>query len=126
MIFLVGRRNANSSQKQMLKGITELHDFKQVIASPTRFTEHSDYLIDLCFTNAQQKVIESDVVDPGLSDHSLVYCVMKSSRYRAPPKMIQFRLFKNYNRDSFVSDLCQVPWHVALNNHEDIDYCIDT
>ena len=124
--FSVGRRNANSSQKRMLKGITELHDLKQVIESPTRVTEHSDSLIDLCFTNAHQKITESDVVDPGLSDHSLVYCVMKSGRHRAPPKTIQFRSFKNYNRDSFVSDLRQVPWHVALNNHEDIDDCTDT
>ena len=124
--FSVGRRNANSSQKRMLKGITELHDLKRVIESPTRVTEHSDSLIDLCFTNAHQKITESDVVDPGLSDHSLVYCVMKSGRHRAPPKTIQFRSFKNYNRDSFVSDLHQVPWHVALNNHEDIDDCIDT
>ena len=124
--FSAGRRNANSSQKRMLKGITELHDLKQVIESPTRVTEHSDSLIDLCFTNAHQKITESDVVDPGLSDHSLVYCVMKSGHHRAPPKTIQFRSFKNYNRDSFVSDLRQVPWHVALNNHEDIDNCTDT
>ena len=79
----------------MLRGITELHDLKQVIESPTRVTEHSDSLIDLCFTNAHQKITDSDVVDPGLSDHSLVYCVMRSGRHRAPPKTIQFRSFKN-------------------------------
>ena len=84
--FSVGRRNANSSQKRLLKEITELHDLKQVIESPTFVTEHSEFLMDLCFTNAQQKITESDVIDPGLSDHSLVYCVMKSGRYRAPPK----------------------------------------
>ena len=124
--FSVGRRNANSSQKRLLKGITELHDLKQVIESPTRVTEHSESLIDLCFTNAQRKITESDVIDPGLSDHSLVYCAMKSGRYRAPPNTIQFRSYKNYNRDSFVSELRQVPWHVAVNNHEDIDDCINT
>lgn len=124
--FPVGRRNANSSQKRLLKGITELHDLKQVIESPTRVTEHSESFIDLCFTNTQRKITESDVIDPGLSDHSLVYCAMKSGRYRAPPKTIQFRSYKNYNRDSFVSELRQVPWHVAVNNHEDIDDCIYT
>ena len=87
--------------------------------------EHSESLIDLYLTNAQQKITESDVIDPGLSNHSLVYCVMKSSRCRAPPKTIQFRWYKNYKRDSFVSELSQVPWHVAVNNHEDIDNCID-
>ena len=124
--FSVGRRNANMSQKRLLKEITELHDLKQVIESPTFATEHSEFLIDLCFTNAQQKITESDVIDPGLSDHSLVYCAMKSGRYRAPPNTIQFRSYKNYNRDSFVSELRQVPWHVAVNNHEDIDDCINT
>ena len=84
--FSVGRRNANSSQKRLLKEITELHDLKQVIESPTFVTEHSEFLMDLCFTNAQQKITESNVIDPGLSDDSLVYCVMKSGRYRAPPK----------------------------------------
>ena len=57
--FSVVRRNANSCQKRLLKGITELHDLKQVIEYPTRATEHSDSLIDLCFTNAQQKITES-------------------------------------------------------------------
>ena len=124
--FLDRRRNENSFQKRLLKRITELHHLKQVIESPTRVTELSKSLIDLCFTNVQHKVIESFFIDPGLSDHSLVYCVMKSGRFRAPPKTIEFRSFKNYNRDSFVSDLRQVPWHVALNNYKDIDDCVDT
>ena len=104
--FSFGRRNANSSQKRLLKEITEFHDLKQVIESLTFVTEHSEFLIDLCFT---KKITESDVIDPGLSDHSLVYCVMKSGRYRAPPKTIQFRSYKNYNRDPFVSELRQEP-----------------
>ena len=45
------RRNANSSQKRSVKGITEPHDLKQVTESPTRITDHSESLIDLCFTN---------------------------------------------------------------------------
>ena len=78
--LLVERRNASSPQKRLLKGITELHDRNQVIESPTRVMEHSECPIDLCFTNAQQTITESNVIDHGLSDHSLVYCVMKSAR----------------------------------------------
>lgn len=40
--------------------------------------------------------------------------------------MIEFRSFKNYNRDLFVVDFYQVPWHIALNNCDDIDDCVDT
>ena len=47
--FSVGRRSASSSQNLLFKGITELHDLKQVIESLTRVTVNSDSpLIDLC------------------------------------------------------------------------------
>ena len=109
----------------MLKGITEPQDLKQVIEAPRRITDHSESLIDVCFTNAQHKVIECDVVDSGLSDHSLIYCLAQRS-LPTPRKAIEFRPFKHYDGVSFVSDPSQVPWHVALNNHEDIDDCVDT
>jgi hypothetical protein len=110
--FTRNRRNANSSLKRKLLGIMELYDLKQKIDSPTRVTEHSSMLIDLIFTNVQQKIVEFGVTDPGLSDHSLVYCVFKSGLIRDPPKLIEFRSFKNYNKQSF--------------NTEDIDDCINS
>ena len=79
MLFSDRRQNANSSQTRLLKGITEPQDLKQVIEAPRRITDHSESLINLCFTNAQHKVIECDVVNPGLIDHSLIYCLEERS-----------------------------------------------
>lgn len=44
----------------------------------------------------------------------------------APPKTIEFNCFKNYNQQSFVNDLQQVPWHIAFNTTNNIDECVDT
>lgn len=124
--FNSNRRNANSAMKKKLLGVMNLYDLKQKINLPTRITEHSSTLIDLIFTNAHQKIVDLGVVDPGLSDHSLVFCVLKSGLVKVPPKVIEFRSFKNYNKQSFVKDLGAVPWHVAFNNSEDIDDCLNT
>lgn len=69
----------------------------------------SEWLIDRIFTNTRQKIIEDVVFDPGLSGHSLVYCVLKSGRPRVAPKIIEYRSFKNYDKQSFIKDLEHVP-----------------
>lgn len=70
-------KNANLSLKRKLQGISRLYDLKQMIQSATRITENSKSLIDLVFTNVKEKIIEVRLFDPGLSDHSLVYCILK-------------------------------------------------
>ena len=42
----------------------------------------------MLFTNATQKVTEIGGIDPGLSGHSLIYCVLKSGVPRVPPKTV--------------------------------------
>ena len=56
----------------------------------------------------------------------MVYCVFKSSLMKVPPKTLQYRSFKSYNKSSFRQDLTNVPWHVALNNPEDLEGCEQT
>lgn len=73
----LGGKNANLSLKRKLQGISCLYDLKQMIQSATRITENSKSLIDLVFTNVKEKIIEVRLFDPGLSDHSLVYCILK-------------------------------------------------
>ena len=79
----------------------------------------------LVFINTHRKVTETGVFDLGLSDHSLVYCVFKSGRPRVAPKTIEYRSYKNYNKQSFIEDLENVPWHV-FNNTENVDDCVNT
>jgi hypothetical protein len=77
-----GKANANLLLKRKLQGLTNSHDLKQVICSPTRITDRSSSLIDLRFTNTPHKIVEVGVVNLSLSDHSIVYCVFKSGLVR--------------------------------------------
>ena len=49
------------------------------ITRPTRVTNQSATLIDYILTNSPGKVIQSGVIDLGLSDHDLIYGTRKTS-----------------------------------------------
>ena len=51
------------------------HSLHQLIAEPTRTTKHAKTLIDHILTNFSEKVIQSGVIEIGLSDHGLIYPV---------------------------------------------------
>ena len=99
---------------------------KQIINLPTRIAEHSESQIDLIFTDNVHKIIDFGVKDFGISDHSMVYCVFKSGLMKVPPKTLEYRSFKSYNKSAFRQDLKNVPWQVALNNPEDLEGCVQT
>ena len=55
----------------------------------------------------------SGVVPVSLSDHYLVYFVLKSGVTKAPPRTIEYHSYKNFNANSFMADLNNVPWHIT-------------
>ena len=60
-----------------------------------------------------------------LSDHYLVYCVLKSGETKAQPKSIEYHSYKNFDVNSFMVDLNFVPCHV-IENEDHIDDAVLT
>ena len=58
--------NANSSH---LLNIMDICGLTQLITEPTRVTQYSRTLTDLCLTNSPDKICNSGVVNIGISDH---------------------------------------------------------
>ena len=52
--------------------------------------------------------------------------MFKSGLMKVPPKMLEYRSFKSYNKSSLRQDLKNVPWHISLNNPEDLEGCVQT
>ena len=50
------------------------HSLEQIITRPSRVTDQTATLIGHILTNSPDKVIQSGVIDLGLSDHDLIYC----------------------------------------------------
>lgn len=65
----------------------------KLINEPTRINEYLKTLIDLIFTNIGHKIVPCGIIHTMLSDHSLVFCVMKGGVPKLPPKKFENRSF---------------------------------
>ena len=77
--FLLGdlnvdfKQSVKSSYRDKLNEIFDIYSIHQLINEPTRITETSSSLIDLCLTNSASTVADSGVLHLSISDHSLIY-----------------------------------------------------
>ena len=99
----------------------------QVIKENTRITEYSRTQIDLIFTSRPELYV-SGVLHVGFSDHSAVFAVRKLHRMKPPPpRSIETRNYKRYDKDAFVQDLNNVPWPlISRSSCDDVDSSWDT
>lgn len=58
--------------------LMEVYRLSSLIKEPTRITNTSTSLIDVTFTSRPRSFLSSGVYDTGISDHSLVYAVMRN------------------------------------------------
>ena len=59
-------------------------------------------------------------MDADISDHSLIYTILKTTAMRLRSRKIQLRSLKNFDQDLFLRDLHNVPFHV-MEVFDDID-----
>ena len=58
-----------------LSEILELYQMHQLINNPTRVTEFTKSLLDVCITSNPENIIYSGVLHLGISDHSLIHAI---------------------------------------------------
>lgn len=115
-IVLVGDFNVDYSTKnQLRRKLDEFafqHSLSQIICKPIRVTENSITTIDLILANNTHRIAQSDVLQSSISDHSIVFCTTKGGVKKLPPKLLEYRCFKNYNKEAFLRDLSNTPWSI--------------
>ena len=117
------KSNAEKLNKRKLITLANSHDLEQIIDQPTRVTETSSSIIDLIFSNTCHRVVEHGVIDLSLSDHSMVYCIVKAGVIKTPGKTIEYRSYKRYQKCAFIQDLSQVDWNV-VNDEPNVDRAV--
>ena len=126
-VFICGDFNCNMMSRYALsskiKDLCSSLSLKQLIEEPTRVTPHSSTLLDLIMTNSVN-ISKAGVIDPGVSDHSLIYVIRKFKRPKGEPKIIRVRSFKNFVDDDFLRDLRNSDWSYFLN-FTDLDQSCD-
>ena len=98
---------------QILHNFMRSLDLSQIITELTRITEQSKSLIDVILVNNQHRIVDSGVVSLSISDHSLIYSVLKARVPKATPRTIEYRSFKGFDENALSQDLKNVPWHIV-------------
>lgn len=101
------------------------YNFTQLITEPTRMTSHSSTLLDPVFISNTNLVNSFGTISTdGISDHRMVFCDLKINNMKMKPKYISFRCFNNFDLNTFLVDLHNVPWYNIIFEN-DIDNKID-
>lgn len=130
-VLLVGDFNIDlttGKESQMSKSLNNIiarSGWSNLIKSPTRITDHSETLIDLAITSNRSKVGKSGSYDAGISDHNLIFVTVKLFKKNAPPKLINFRNYKNADIQALKRDLEFAPWSLIsiFDDADDALWC---
>ena len=101
-----------STAKSRLQTLARAFSLEQLITSATRITQSSKSTINLIFANNIHRVVASGVYSLGISDHSLIFCVIEAGVAKSGGNYrdINYRCYKNYNQHNFKYDLENVDW----------------
>ena len=112
-LFLTSNETVAPLTSTKLNQIFELFNMQNVITSDTRVTPTSNTLIDLIVTTRKDLVRNAGSYPLGISDHNLVYAVVRLVCKRPPPKFVQSRNYNKLNAKDFKRDIESAPFHVA-------------
>ena len=96
--FSASKKDSGHKLKQKLQTFAVLHNLEQLIKSPTRVFELTQSTIDLIFSNHYHRTVEASVIPCAISDHSLIYCTVKPGVSKGPPRIIEYRSYRTYNK----------------------------
>ena len=99
--------NVREPATKKYKNFLSWFKLKQLISTPTRITHSSRTLIDHVIVNRPQMFNIFCTVDPGLSDHCMVFTARKQLKVQHPPVKIWAR---SYNPVIFRETLESVDW----------------
>lgn len=74
--------------------------------------------------NNTHRIVESGVTHSTISDHSIVYCTMKSGVPKAPQETIEYRSYCKHDKSSFIKDLKETDWNMVDFNG-DVDPAVE-
>ena len=102
----------------------KMFGLKQLIKIPLRVTCSSSTIIDHILASFLNRISQQGVIDPGLSDHQIIYCARKISRTkRGTHKQIRYHSWKNYSADIYEKALGRVGFPNYHNFENRNDAC---
>ena len=88
-VNLMLNSNFPKKDKQELLSFSRDFDLTQLIDEPTRISDTPRTMLILIFDNNEHRIVKSGVTPVRLSDHYLVFCILKVSVHIKAIKAIQ-------------------------------------
>ena len=127
-IIILGDLNCNltrnNPESRVLLDFCSTFNLTQLVKTPTRITENSQSLLDVILTTKESFVDSTEVLMSSISDHSLVYTVLKLKTPRTKSSYVSVRSYTNYKPELFLKDLYCVPFHM-VNFFDDFNDQVD-
>ena len=123
-VLILGDININSLDKKSgkykhLENFCDTFDLKNLIKEPTCFQSDNPTSIDVILTNKNRSFMHTKSVVNGLSDwHSIIFTMFKKQITRLNPIEVKYRSFKDFDEQSFLSELEQ--------NIRGVDFSLET
>ena len=114
-MILMGDLNFNYTVNEKptcpVRYIEAAYELTQLVNKPTRITESSSSLLDVILTSVPENHEVTDVLSVALSDHYLVWTVLKTCFRSAngTHNTVTYRDFSNFNDQNFINELATSP-----------------
>ncbi len=87
----------NNVHGKKLKELMRNYRLENVIKDPTRITETTKTLIDVMIVSNEEKIVLSGIIDVGLADQRMTYCILRCQRKNAPPCIMLVTDYKKFD-----------------------------
>ena len=110
MIYILGDLNCNllnssCPDSRALTNFCLTYNLSQMVTSPTRVTNLTETLIDVILVSNAKQVLKTEVLQSSISDHDLVYALLRLKQQRPKPTYINIRSFKHYDLNKKLIEL---------------------
>ncbi len=113
------RGDANAKKyKDMIKRLR----LSNLYSAPTRVTRTSKSCIDHILTNRKDLYRNCNTIDPGLSDHQLVFVSRKKAQNKRTIRQVKCRNFRHFEPMEFQRDVEKIDWS-SIYNCSDVNVC---
>ena len=108
-----------------MKRIIKCFDLKNIIKEPTRISGTAKTLIDLIIFSDPDKIERSGSIEPAISDHKLIFCVLQIKNVSSKPVIKEVRTKRAFDEEKFIKQLNEAPWWI-MEVFDDIDDMVFT
>jgi len=104
-VIIIGDFNCSGNSNPLIDFV-ENNGLSNIMHKKTCFKSKSGSNIDLILTNRKTRLMQTNVLETGLSDHHLlVYTMLRTKFPQISARKIEYRCYKNFDENTFLYEL---------------------